>query len=494
MSSAGVIACSGALISGLYPNPDGSVYDLILSGSTLYVGGNFTQIGGVPRNRVASMDKTSGAVAGLNPNVNGTVTSLALDGSTLYVGGAFTSVGGQARSCGGAVDTVSGSLLAWNPRADIPDQTSLEIQDLVVSSNGVYAAGSFRSIGGQRQLGVARLDPVTGNALTWAGDAAGPSATEVMSLAMQGGSLACAGNFCIMGGERREGAAALDLATGQLTGWHPVIHGQQGAIQIGNVLKIFVSGGTAWLGGQFSFVNADTRHALVSVDAVTGATNAAFDPGFFLTGDFVMAMELRGRALFAGGSFNTPVSGQSNLISLDATTGAVVPGSTGAGPTVYELALSADQNTLYLCGQISGVGNPSVSRHYLAAIDPTNGTVLSWDPNPDQIVGTVRFYNGQVWVAGNFLQIGGQAHGGLAALDPVTGAASSAFAPILQHSGVAVGASELVLDEDGLITCGGFDTVNSQDRNFMAACDSTNAPLLGWNPARTGSSSDLYVS
>jgi len=487
---AAVTASTGALMTGFNPNPDGLVQDVILSGSTLYVGGNFTQIGGVPRNRVASVDQNTGAAAALNPNVNGTVYALALDGSTLYIGGGFTSVGGQPRACGGAVDTVTGNLLAWNPRADIPDQTSLEIQDLVVAPTGVHAAGSFRSIGGQRQLGVARLDRVTGDALNWSGDAAGPDATEAMSLALQGGNLACAGNFCILGGARREGAAALDLVTGQLTPWRPMIYGQQGAIQIGDVLKILVSGGTAWIGGQFSFVNADTRHTLASVDTVAGATLTAFNPGFFLTGDFVKAMELRGSALLAGGSFNTPISGQSNLIALDATSGAVVPGSTGAGPTVYGLALSTDQSALYLCGQIAGVGNPNIPRNYLAAIDPTNGAVLPWNPNPDRIVAAVRFFDGQVWVAGEFVQIGGLARGGLAELDPATGV-PSAFAPILRHSGVPVGASDLAFLENTLVVCGGFDTVNSQSRNFMAAFDATDGHLLGWNPAGTGSISHL---
>jgi hypothetical protein len=312
-----------------------------------------------------------------------------------------------------------------------------------------------------------------------------------MSLALQSGDLACAGNFCIMGGARREGAAALDLATGQLTAWHPMVYGQQGAIQIGDVLSIFVSGGTAWIGGQFSFVNADTRHTIASVDAVTGATITTFAPGFFLTGDFVKSMALRGSVLFAGGSFNTPISGQSNLIALDATTGAVVPGSTGAGPTVYGLALSTDQSTLYLWGQIAGVGNPTIPRNYLAAIDPTNGTVLPWDPNPDRIVTALRFSDGQVWVAGDFLQIGGQAHGGLALLDPSTGAASAAFAPILQHLGVPVGASDIALYESTLVACGSFDSVNSQSRHFMAAFDRASGHLLGWNPAGTGSISHL---
>ncbi len=480
---AAVSASTGSLISTFDPDPDGTVQDLVLSGSTLYAGGWFTHIGGAQRTQVASLDGATGVATGLNPSVVGGVLALALDGTTLYMGGTLTSLGGQARSCGGAIDTVTGTVLPWDPRCAAGNGGSLEIDDLVVGTSEVFAAGSFRSIGGQRQLGVARLDASTGEALTWAGDAAGPSATGVLSLALEGGELACGGHFCILGGDAREGAAALDLATGQLTPWRPHVYGQLNGIQIGNVLEILVSGGTAWLGGQFSYVNGDTRHTLASVDAITGATNAAFDPGFFFSGEFIHSMKLRGNTLFAGGSFHTPDPNQSNLISLDATTGAIVPGSTSAGPTIYQLELSPDESVLYMCGQIAGVGIPSVPRNDLAAIDPTNGSVLPWDPNANDVVSSVRWFGGRIWAAGIFRTIGGQPHGGLASLDPVTGAASSAFSPVLRLNGNAVGADDLVLYDDTLIVGGGFDTVNSVGRNSLAAFEISSGALRSWNPA-----------
>jgi hypothetical protein len=471
---AAVDAVTGSLITAFNPNPDGSVVDLALSDSTLYVGGNFALIGGIPRGRVAALDRQTWVVGPFNPGFNNTVDALALSGTTLYVGGFFSMANGQARSCGAAFATGSGNLLAWDPQAAVPEGGNLEILDLAVGLGAVYVAGGFQSVGGARQFGVGRLDPATGNALSWVGDAAGPDATEVHSIALQGGSLACAGNFSIMGGEFRESAAALSLGTGELTPWHPVV--------IGSVGRILLSGSTVWLGGQFSYVNGIARKALASVDASTGATNTTFDAGFFLPSDFVTSLALCGSTLFAGGGFHTPIPGQDNLIALDPATGAIVPGSTDTGGTVRELVASPDGSRLFVAGQFTDLGNPPVARNYLAAIDPTNGNVLPWDPNPNQTISALQYYNGRVWAAGNFTQIGFQVHGGLASIDPITGAVSPTFSPILQNSGVNVGASALAMYEWTLIAGGDFNTVNSQTQYFMAALDSGNGFLLNWDP------------
>ncbi len=55
--------------SGGYP-PAG-VCALAISGSILYVGGNFTTIGGQPRNYIAALDAATGNVTGWNPGGGG---------------------------------------------------------------------------------------------------------------------------------------------------------------------------------------------------------------------------------------------------------------------------------------------------------------------------------------------------------------------------------------------------------------------------------------
>lgn len=82
-------------------NPDANdvVQSLaVQSDGKVLVGGEFTRIGGWPRNRIARLNAGGTSDPGFNPGADGAVYSLAvqLDGKVL-VGGAFAQIGGQAR-------------------------------------------------------------------------------------------------------------------------------------------------------------------------------------------------------------------------------------------------------------------------------------------------------------------------------------------------------------------------------------------------------------
>jgi hypothetical protein len=88
---------------GTIPSP-GYVYALALSGTTLYAGGRFYQIGGQSRGRLAALDATTGMATSWDPGMIGdhlsTVFALFIadEGKTLYVGGDFTMIGTQDRT------------------------------------------------------------------------------------------------------------------------------------------------------------------------------------------------------------------------------------------------------------------------------------------------------------------------------------------------------------------------------------------------------------
>jgi len=102
---------------------DGRVRAIDYSGGVVYIGGSFTHVrppggtsGQVVRNHVAAFDAATGSLLPWNPNANGAVRALVVAGSTVYIGGDFSTVGGHARSHVAAVDK-AGVLLPWNPRA-----------------------------------------------------------------------------------------------------------------------------------------------------------------------------------------------------------------------------------------------------------------------------------------------------------------------------------------------------------------------------------------
>jgi len=89
---AGVSGSSGIGIEEFGPY----VNNLIVVGSNLYVGGNFTAAGNGPANNIALWDGTNWWPLG--SGLNASVAGMAVSGNTLYVGGYFTTAGGKPAS------------------------------------------------------------------------------------------------------------------------------------------------------------------------------------------------------------------------------------------------------------------------------------------------------------------------------------------------------------------------------------------------------------
>src|SRR5262249_40923952 len=90
---------------------------LAYAGGVVYAGGTFTAIGGRQRSRVAALSAATGMATSWNPGVfdpegacdectDATqVNALAVSGTTVYIGGAFSAVGGAVRENLAAVDS-----------------------------------------------------------------------------------------------------------------------------------------------------------------------------------------------------------------------------------------------------------------------------------------------------------------------------------------------------------------------------------------------------
>src|SRR5438874_1982489 len=80
------------------PGTDGPVWAIMVHGSHVYVGGSFTQVGGVSANNVAKGDGTNWSAlgAGLTGGSLPEIHALAFAGEHLYAGGFFTQAGSIA--------------------------------------------------------------------------------------------------------------------------------------------------------------------------------------------------------------------------------------------------------------------------------------------------------------------------------------------------------------------------------------------------------------
>ena len=74
---------------------DGDVQAIAKVGTTIVIGGNFTQVNGLVRNRMAAFAASTGALSPFAPSVNGVVKAVipGPDDNSVYIGGDFTQVG-----------------------------------------------------------------------------------------------------------------------------------------------------------------------------------------------------------------------------------------------------------------------------------------------------------------------------------------------------------------------------------------------------------------
>jgi len=465
------------LVASWDPNINGQIFDLAVSGSTVYASGNFTSIGGQARNYLAALDAATGLVTAWNSNIDSCahceVRALAINDSSLYIGGKFVSVGGQTRNYLAAIDTATGLVTTWSPSFDTSDVDN-KIYALAISGSTIYVGGLFTSVGGQTRNGIAALDATTGLATAWnpnigIGIFAFPFDDRyVYSLAVSGSSVYVGGKFTSIGGQTRNNIAAIDTATGQVTAWNPDAGG--GSSQHANVYALAVSGSSVYVGGNFTSIGGQTRNYLAALDATTGLATA-WNPNANM---IVRALAISGSTVYAGGDFTT-IGGQTRnyLAALDATTGLATAWNPNANSDVYVLAISG--STIYAGGILSTIGGQT--RNGIAAIDTTTGLATAWNPNANMIVRALAISGSTIYAGGDFTTIGGQPRSKIAALDSTTGLATAWNPSSVSGTVYALAISGLTIYAGGdLIFIGG------QTRNNIAAIDTTTGLATAWNP------------
>lgn len=145
------IGTGTATVRALRVSPDGG---------TLYAGGQFGAVNGTSVSNVAAIDLANCSVkSGFKVSVSATVRALGVspDGDTVYLGGDFTKVGGQNRSRFASVST-SGAVTAWNPNADKVAR-ALEVTP---DGDDVILGGDFDTVGGKASHALAVVDATSG--------------------------------------------------------------------------------------------------------------------------------------------------------------------------------------------------------------------------------------------------------------------------------------------------------------------------------------------
>lgn len=479
----GAVEKASGTVLPFNPQPNDSVFAMALSGTTLYAGGAFTTMGGLPRAYLAAVDASgsTGWATAFNPTAGGGidgdgpyVLALAVQNTTLYAGGYFTTMGGLPRVCLAAVDASGSTGWATSFDATLTQTASdayTDVWALAVSGTALYVGGDFSGIGGQIRSNIAAVDASgsTGWATSWDPE----SDDSVYSLFISATTVYVGGHFTNIGSQPRQRVAEIDLASATATSWDPDAGGD-----------VFFAGsdGTNVLVGGYSpnnltnfySIGGVTRNYVAALSVSTGKPTT-FNPGMSEgpTDSFVNAMALSGTTLYLGGDFNQVSGTTANYIAaVNTSNGVPLAVSLGADAPVWALAVTS--TVLYVGGDFLNAGGQA--RQRLAALDTTTGLATGFNPGADNRVDAITVTATSVFVGGEFANCGGQSRSFLAALDPAVGAAEAGFNPNPNNT-----INTLALNGAYLYIGGAFTSVGAKARERIAMVDASSGSVTAFN-------------
>jgi hypothetical protein len=443
---------------------------LARSGDWLFIGGNFSRVGGRDHCSLAALDLRSGQVSSWNLDADGFVCALVADAGRVYVGGSFSHVAGQPRSRLAGISTRTGGLLAWSPGADGT------VFSLTSANRTVFAGGEFDSVGGRPRNSLAAITAESGVVTDW--DAAllptryyagqgNWSWPWVTALAVRGQTIYVGGRFAGLGGAARRNLGALDVRTAEVAPFDPSPEAP--------VLGLTTGGQKLYAAGVFYTIQGQSRRHAAALQ-LPGGELLAWSPYTRGTVSFVSPGPA---GVLVGGYFRSICEwvDRSAIAALDARSGRLLPWNPGSNGAVRCMLVHGDR--LLVGGDFGWLAGQA--RHHLAAFERGTGRLLPWVPGISNTVLTLAANDTSVFVGGTFLSADEVASRGIAAIDAESGHITAWRAQWLVWPEVTA----IALLGDHLFV-GGRLYAHSPDftqiRNVLVDLNSTSGAWSPWNP------------
>jgi hypothetical protein len=336
---------------------------LHLSAGTLYVGGKFTDAGGIASaDRIAKWNGSSWSAVGSPTEqiTNGEIFAIAVSGGKVYAGGTFTNAG-----TGGADNLAVWDGTGWKPFCTPPDQTIGNVKALQVVGPTLYVGGDFQDGAGIASADyLLACDLASGLPRATTADPAHPFSGPVKALtSTSDGTLYAGGRFLNL-----ENIGAADNIASLPEGgtWHPL---GSGSGACGCALDAYVRGLTSngtdvFVGTEGSDVGgiAQADHVAKwngSAWSALGSNTAGTD-GWFPAATNIYGLASAGSNVFATGTFqNADGDARADDVAWFDGTAWHPLGSNGAGngPWVGEgTALALADRQLYAAGNFTSAG------------------------------------------------------------------------------------------------------------------------------------------
>lgn len=409
---------NGSADASWIPGVNGKVYTIALNETDIFIGGDFTKIGTTTRNGLAKFNKATGVLntSWIVSVTNTGVRAIALSGSDVYVGGAFTKIGTTVRNYCAKFNITTGTLDAnWNPSANGI------VNSIVINGSDIFISGNFTTIGTQSRKYIAKLNNTNGSVLAnW--DASLSTGNKINSIFINENYIYVAGNFTTIANQPMNSIARLSIADATVDlNWN--LNCMESIMY-----SVCVVGEKICIGGGFTDINRIVRNNIVRFNTKTGLPDFNWNPDI---NSEVKTLAMNGNDLYVGGNFTSV-----------------------AGTSIY----------------------------HLAKLNKNDGKLdLNWNPNPNEgsIIKTIAVAENDVFVGGEFTQIGGQSRNGLAKLNNSTGVANASWNP----AGNVCLIDVLCVNGSDVYVGGYFGNIGGRQRNNFAKIPiSTGTADLNWNP------------
>ncbi|EOQ89949.1 hypothetical protein LEP1GSC202_0709 [Leptospira yanagawae serovar Saopaulo str. Sao Paulo = ATCC 700523] len=367
-----------------------------------YVGGSFATVQGQVKNRIAHFLPNCKLDLNFNAPSPDTasqiVEAMELDGDFLYIGGNFTTLGGTGRIGIARLNAKTGALdSTWNPSITGGSQSVFVIKK---NENFLYIGGRFTNVNGTNINSIARFSLSTGAMdTTWVPvNVNGDSVRDMTFGTLSTGTnviltVGVFGSFLIK---------AADLTTGGApVGWPLSLTG-------GNANTINFHKGKILVGGAFNQVSGTTTGNFAILNnsgaIISGFTN--FNVNNEITSSIVI-----GDQVFIFGKFTSVLGAERNYgagVDLNSfTLNEFNPNFSKDASIGNCKATVTTNNRLIVPGDFTSVNG--VTRNHIAEISRITGKATDWNPNLDFPVIKIKSFGEKIYIAGSFTNFFGEA-------------------------------------------------------------------------------------
>lgn len=366
---------------------DGTVRAIAVVGQEVVVGGNFDQVKEagsskptLARHNLFAFQIGTGKISTtFVPQVDSTVYALQPGTSgTVYVGGSFTNTNGAALGSLTELSVTDGTAVSgFKPRVGHG-----LVYSMIRRGSHLYIGGEFTKIAGVTHSPLARVDATTGKLdpnfeLSVSSPRQGVLKVYKMAVSNDDTRMVIDGTFTVVAGERRYQIAMIDTTTGKLTSWSTDRYSTPCSSSFDTYMRGIDFSPD---GSYFVVVTTGAPHGTSQLcDSAarwdTARTGSGQNPAWvnWTGGDTLLSVSVTGTAVYVGGHQRWMDNPE---------------GSDSAGPG-------------------------AVSRPGIAALDPTTGKALSWNPTRTRGHGVEALVatSSGLWVGSDTDELGHEYHG-----------------------------------------------------------------------------------